>query len=96
MIGKRDADRRKLSSNGVCVERGRSRDLNLSRLAPAAVGPLVIASAPTHDGPHATALRNVRYLLMGVTALPLIGLFSRTPAERWEPVYGWLDARCER
>jgi hypothetical protein len=82
----------------VAVSNGHeSRLANLSSLLPAAVAPVMIATMPTiYDGPHATAFRNRRYVLIGLTALPFLLRFRRTPAEHWEPVYSWLDARRER
>ena len=82
----------------VAVSNGReSRFANLSRLLPAAVVPVTIATMPTiHDGPHANGFRNRRYVLLGLSALPLLMHFRRTPAEHWEPVYSWLDARRDR
>jgi hypothetical protein len=82
----------------VAVSNGReSRFANLSRVLPAAVPTVLIATMPTiHSGPHANAFRNGRYVLVGLSALPLIVHFWRTPAEHWEPVFTWLDARRER
>jgi len=82
----------------VAVSIGReSRFANLSRLMPAAVGPVLIATMPTiNEGPHSNAFRNRRYVLLGLSAIPLLLQFRRTPAEHWEPVYSWLDARRER
>jgi preprotein translocase subunit YajC len=82
----------------VAISNGReSRFTNLPRALPALAGTFLIATAPSiHNGPHANALRNQRYVLMGLSAIPLILHFRRTPAEHWEPVYSWLDARPAR
>jgi hypothetical protein len=82
----------------VAIANGReSHFANLPRMAPALVAPLLIATMPPiHDGPHANRLRNQRYIFLGLTSLPLILHFRRTPPERWQPVYSWLDARPPR
>jgi hypothetical protein len=79
----------------VAIGNGReSRFANLPRMAPLLVLPVMLATGPSyHSGPHANALRNQRYILAALTALPVISVFTRTPPERWEPVYSWLDGR---
>jgi hypothetical protein len=44
-------------------------------------------------GPHANALNNQRYLLIGLQALTIGHGLSRKPPERWVPSYGWLEHR---
>jgi hypothetical protein len=81
----------------VAVAEGReSHFANLPRILPALIAPVLIASTPVRDGPHANGFRNRRYLLVALSALPLIVHFRRTPPERWQPVYSWLDARPAR
>jgi hypothetical protein len=77
----------------VAVSSGRGSRFANPALLPGLVAPLLIASTPTIHGPHANAFRNRRYVLVGLSALPLLLHFRRTPAEHWEPVYSWLDAR---
>jgi len=79
----------------VAITDGReSRLANLPQILPFLVSPVLLASAPTIEhGPHANGLRNWRYVLIGVSSLPMMLHFRRTPAERWRPVYSWLEGR---
>jgi hypothetical protein len=79
----------------VAITDGReSRLLALPQMLPFLVGPALLATTPTiKNVPHANGLRNWRYVLIGVSSLPLILHFRRTPAERWRPVYSWLEGR---
>ena len=82
----------------VAIANGReSRFSSLPRTFPLLVGPLLIAATPPpRNGPHANGLRNLQYALIGFSALPVLMHLSRTPPERWQPVYSWLDARPAR
>src|SRR4051812_9141208 len=80
----------------IAIGNGReSRWANLPRVAPFLFAPIMLATAPTiYHGSHANALRNQRYALVALTSLPVIFQLRRTPPERWQPVYSWLDRRA--
>ena len=48
---------------------------------------------PVHGGQHSRALNNQRYVLLGLSAMPIISMFMRTPPEHWEPTTHWLEGR---
>ena len=59
---------------------------------PIVVPTILIASLPNPEGlPHANALRNQRYLLLGLNGYFIARMLGRTPPERWRPLYSWLD-----
>ena len=69
-----------------------SRFRNLPMMLPMIASTALIATLPyPSSGPHANALRNQRYVLLGSQVLLLGRLFGRTPPERWRPLYSWLD-----
>jgi len=53
----------------------------------------MLATAGPFRGPHSSSLNSQRYMLLGLNALLVGRAISRTPPERWRPVYGWLDRR---
>jgi protein involved in polysaccharide export with SLBB domain len=80
------------SISEIGVSDGRESHLrNIPYMAPMLVSTALTATLPMPDGPHTNGLRNRRYLLLAAEALLLGHVFSRTPPERWRPLYSWLD-----
>ena len=79
----------------VAVASGReSRWVNVGSVAPMFAVPMVFATLPVPPGPHSNGYRN-RHLLLAAALLatPIAAILRHPPAERWEPVYRWLDAK---
>jgi hypothetical protein len=79
----------------VAVANGReSRWVNAGSVAPMFALPIVFAATPVIPGPHSNGDRN-RHLLLAAALLatPIAAILRHPPAERWEPVYLWLDAK---
>jgi len=71
-----------------------SRFRNLPMALPMIASTALLASLPPlHGTPHSNALNNQRYVLIGLSALPLVSMFVRTPPEHWEPTTRWLEGR---
>jgi hypothetical protein len=65
---------------------------NLPVVLPSLVLTVMFASLPTPSSSvHPNALRNERYLLLGVNGFLIARMLGRTPPERWRPLYSWLD-----
>lgn len=65
---------------------------NLPTALPSLVLTAMIVALPTpSSGVHANALRNERYVLLGVNGFFIARMLGRTPPERWRPLYSWLD-----
>jgi hypothetical protein len=79
----------------VAVMNGReSRWSHFGMAAPLFAAPILIATLPTLPGPHSNAMRNRNLALAGLMlTVPIASMLHRQPAERWEPVYRWLDAK---
>ena len=72
-----------------------SRFRNLPMALPLIASTAMLAALPPlHGGPHSNALNNQRYVLIGLSAVPLISMFMRTPPEHWEPTTRWLEGRA--
>jgi hypothetical protein len=71
-----------------------SRFRNLPRTLPLIASTVMFATLPTLHGPHSNALNNQRYVLVALSALPLVSMFMRTPPEHWEPTTRWLEGRA--
>lgn len=67
-----------------------SRWRSVARILPFVGPPAAMEVVSPPEGPHRIAFRN-RQIFM-IAALPVIA-FARTPRERWEPVYRWLQPR---
>jgi len=69
-----------------------SRFRNLPMAWPFLASTVMFATLPpVHGGSHSRAINNQRYLLIGLSAMPLISMFMRTPPERWEATTRWLE-----
>jgi hypothetical protein len=78
----------------VALSRGhQSYVSNVARVAPLIILSAPLLILPRLHGPHANALNNQRYLLIGLQALTIGHGLSRKPPERWVPSYGWLEHR---
>jgi hypothetical protein len=65
---------------------------NVPKLAPTLVLTAMIAALPVpRNSEHANAMRNERYVLLGLHGLLIGSALRRTPPERWRPLYSWLD-----
>jgi len=70
-----------------------SRFRNLPMALPMIASAALLAALPPLHGPHSNALNNQRYVLIGISTVPLISIFMRTPPEHWEPTTRWLEGR---
>jgi hypothetical protein len=70
-----------------------SRFRNLPLALPMIASAALLAALPPLHGPHSNALNNQRYVLIGLSTVPLISIFMRTPPEHWEPTTRWLEGR---
>ena len=78
----------------IAIPNGReSRFARLPILAPLIAAPVLLATTSASSAARATGTRNRGYFMAAAMTLPVISIFTRTPAERWQPVYGWLDGR---
>jgi hypothetical protein len=71
-----------------------SRFRRLPMMLPLIGSTVMLATLPaSHGTPNSNALNNRRYVLIGLSALPIISVFARTPPERWEPTTRWLEGQ---
>jgi hypothetical protein len=79
----------------IDVPNGRaSRWTNVAMTTPLLVPPVVIATLPVSSGPRRSSIRNRNLVMAGLLfTAPVAAILRRQPAERWEPVYRWLDAK---
>jgi hypothetical protein len=69
-----------------------SRLTNIPKVAPMLLPTTLILALPIpRSWPHANAMRNQRYLLLGAQGLLIGSILRRTPPERWRPLYSWLE-----
>ena len=80
----------------IAVPNGReSRWTNVAAVAPLFAVPIVYAATTLSSStPHSSGFRTRQIVLSAALfATPIAAVFRHRPAERWEPVYRWLDAR---
>jgi hypothetical protein len=78
----------------VSISDGReSRLANVPRVLPLLMPAALFATLPTPKTGHWVPLRNERYMLIGLSLSAVTSRLARTPAERWTPVYNWLERR---
>ena len=80
----------------IAVPNGReSRWTNVATVAPLFAVPIVFATTTLSSStPHSSRFRTQQIVLTAaLLATPIAAVFRHRPAERWDPVYRWLDAR---
>jgi hypothetical protein len=70
-----------------------SRWRRLPEALPFALPAYVLATLPSPRGEHANGVRNRQYLFGALSVLQMGAIFGRSPREKWEPVYRWLEGR---
>jgi hypothetical protein len=60
---------------------------------PYVVPAYVFATLPAPRGEHANGVRNLQYLFGALSVLQVASIVGRSPREKWEPVYRWLERR---
>jgi hypothetical protein len=80
----------------IAVPNGReSRWGNVAMVAPLFALPIAFATTTlTSSAPHSKGYRARQIVLSAaLLATPIAAVFRHRPAERWDPLYRWLDAR---
>jgi len=70
-----------------------SRWRRLPETLPFALPGYMIATLPAPRGDHPNRFRNFQYLFGALSVLEVASVFGRSPREKWEPVYRWLEGR---
>ena len=77
----------------VAIPNGReSRWANVGMVAPMFALPIVFATTPVPGGSNGARNRHL-VLAAALLATPIAAVLRHPTAERWEPVYRWLDAK---